>query len=82
MCIKTWGGGGGKKSRDRLFSVISSEKMRNNRHTLKERKSLLNTTKNCEGSQTLEHIAQKGCRVSILAHIQNLTRHGQGSWTS
>lgn len=42
----------------------------------------LNTTENCEHSQTLEQIAQKGCGVSIIARVQNLTTHGQGSWTS
>ena len=28
------------------------------------------------GGQTLEQTAQRGCRVSILGDIQNLTGHG------
>ncbi|KAK4811751.1 hypothetical protein QYF61_005319 [Mycteria americana] len=38
--------GDSKKSRDRLFSVISSERTRCSGHKLKHRKSLLNMTKN------------------------------------
>lgn len=47
------------------ISVIPSERTRDNGHKHKYRKSLLNSF-SYESSQTLEHIAQRGCGVSIL----------------
>lgn len=55
----------------RLFSVVSSERTRNNVHKLKE---ISFQSKNkpfyCTGDQTLDQIDERCCRVSIPGYVQ------------
>lgn len=58
-----------------MFSAVSSGRTRVNGYKLKYRKCYLNVRKKpftCEGDLILEQVAQRGCRVSVLAHTQNL----------
>ncbi|KAK4821170.1 hypothetical protein QYF61_014657 [Mycteria americana] len=59
---------GCKKGGTRLFLVVLSDRTRGNGHKVKYKKFHLNI-RNTHG-QTLEQVAQKGCRVSILGEIK------------
>lgn len=63
--------GGCKKGRARLFSVVPSDKTRENRHKLKHVRFHLHQKKHFyhESDQALAQIAQRGCRVPVLGHI-------------
>jgi len=66
--------GGNEEERARLFSVVPTD--RTTGHKLKARKLNLNTQKHsffspplyCDGDQTLEQVAQRGCEVSSVEH--------------
>jgi len=68
-----------KEDGDRLFSVVSSERTRSNRHKLQYSKFHLNIRKDffhCEGGQTPEHSAHRDCGVPASGSIQNLVGLG------
>lgn len=56
-----------------LFPVVSCERGGDNGHKLKHRKfhSKIKRKNYCEGSQTLDPVAQRGCG-DILGDIENL----------
>ncbi|KAK4822670.1 hypothetical protein QYF61_019037 [Mycteria americana] len=62
--------------------MVPSDRTGGNGHKLKYRKLHLNIRKlfffYCEDDQTLEQIVHRGCGVSVLEDIQNLTVHGPG----
>jgi len=51
---------------------------RSNGHKLKHMKFHLNAGKHCEGHQTLDQVALRGCEVSVCGDLQNPTGHGPG----
>jgi len=73
--------GGNEEDGARLFSVAPTDRTAVVKYKLKLTKLYLNTRKHffyCEGGQTPEHVAQRGCGVSVCIDIQNLTGHGPG----
>ncbi|KAK4829452.1 LOW QUALITY PROTEIN: hypothetical protein QYF61_004670 [Mycteria americana] len=63
--------GGCKEDRARLFSVVPSDRTRDNTPQLKHGRFCLNIRKHFfTGDKALEQVAQGGCGVSILGHIQ------------
>lgn len=69
---------------DRHFSVLSSDKRKNKRHTLKCKKFHSNIRKNscsCVGFETLAQVAQQSFGVSGCGLTQNLTGHIPGQPT-
>lgn len=74
LSVNTWGGGGEYEVEGAIpFSVVPTDRTRDNGHKLKTRKSYLNTRKHifvyCEGDQALEQVAQRGCGVYFLGDI-------------
>lgn len=68
--------GGSKDEGARLFSVVSRDRIRDNRHKLKYRKFCLNIRKNvfyCAGGQTPEQVAWRGFGASVLGETQRPT---------
>ena len=64
----------------RLFSVVSTDRTRKNRHKPKEKRFCLNIWKHfyCEGSWALEKVAQISCGISHFGDIQESSGHGPG----
>lgn len=66
------------KDRSRLSAVKPRDRMRSMMQELKYQKFYLNRKRSffhCQSCSTLEKVAQRGCRVSILGDIRNLTGH-------
>ena len=57
---------------------LGGDRTRRNGCKLKYRKFSLSRRRSCEGSQTVEQVAQRGCGLSIFGDTQNLTGHGPG----
>lgn len=69
------------RRRARIPSMVSSTRMKGNRHKLEFRKfhlymGFIYLFSACEDAQTLEEVAQRGYGGSILRDCQNLTGHG------
>lgn len=65
----------------RFFSAEPSMATTGNMHKMKQRKLYLNTSLKvfyCEGGQTQNQVAQRGCGVSISEDTQNPTGHSEG----
>jgi len=61
-------GEGSEDDGSRLFSVVHSDRMRGNGHKPNYRKlhlDIVETFFYCEGGQTLEQVAERGCVVSV-----------------
>lgn len=66
-----------EEDRAKLFSVVHSDRTSGNGHKIKYREFHLNKRKKeiySNGQHILEHVAQRGSGVSILAGIQNIPR--------
>jgi len=65
----------------RLFLVELTDRARGNRHILKNQEIPFEHKKTClycEGGQTVEEVAQKGCGISVFGDTQHPAGHGPG----
>jgi len=71
--------GGCQENEARLFSVVPSDRAKDNRHKPKHRKFHLNMRKNfftLRVNRALEQAAQRGCGVSFSGDIQDPPAQG------
>lgn len=74
--------GGNEEELARLFSVVVTDRTRDDGHKnhgiQSEHRETLFFFLNCEGGQAPEQVARRSCGVSFLENIQNPTVYGPG----